>query len=154
MKTKTGLLGLLAVSAVALTFTGCMTGPGQYEYIGAKTNAVDFNGFTTEPNEYVYIYARKPGTTSWKYIGYAKSGTSPINHFGTDWYYWGKSIVVPGSCWNTGWWSATEVRATKANGTELLTFEQGFYDWFDDYTNLSDLYNDRGNGTVVTVFAD
>ena len=154
MKMKTGLLGLLAVSAVALTFSGCMTGPGQYEHIGDKTDPVNFNGFTTTPNEYVYLYARRPGTTNWEYIGWARTGSTPINQFGQDWYYWSKSQVVPNACWNTGWWSATEVRATRTGGTELLTFKQGFFEWFDDYGNLSDLYDDKGNGTVVTVFAN
>lgn len=152
-KTKT-ITGLSLAMLIAVISSGCMATPGQGEYVGKRTDNVSFSGYTLNPNETIYLYARKPGTTTWTYIGWARTGTHSYNHLGQDWYYWGRAVVIPQSCWNTGWFSASEVKATNASGTALYTFQKGFYSWFDDYNTLGDMWDDRGHGTTVTVLAD
>ena len=148
---------VMLLAGIAVLSTGCMTRPGALTHVGDRDDSVLFDGWTTNPNEYVYIYARDSTTSSWLYIGYAKTGTTAVNHFGTDWYYWNKNLVVPEICWTSGsgYWNAfSYVKATNGSGTNLLTFKEGFYDWFDDYDNLSELWDEQGWGDEVIIFAN
>lgn len=148
------ILCVALLATVSIASSGCMLSPGNNEVVDSIHSPVYFSGVTLDPNKYVYIYARPNSAASWRYIGYAKSGTIPINYFGNQWYFWQVQKVIPAADWSIGvWFSACEVRAVESGNGELLTFDAGFYSYYDEYADLGDLWNDRGHGSTATVLA-
>jgi hypothetical protein len=85
-------------------------------------------------------------------LGNARSSTSVINYEGGVWYAWGRSAVIPNSCWQPGWgYYAAEVAATNPGG-DLFTFDTGFWNYRSQYSSILDLYDARGAGTRAVVF--
>ena len=151
-KYKHGFCAALLV--LTLSSAGCMMTPGHYEVVNSIHDPVNFSGVTLEPDTHVYLFARQPGSTTWNYVGMAKSSSVPTPHLGVDWYVWQTDRVIPLGSWAIGgWFSVTEVRAIQSGGSDLLTFDAGFLDYLAEYDDLGDLWNERGHGTTALVFA-
>ena len=160
MNTKTKLfLGVTLVAAIAVSTTGCMTSHGSGEYVGSKAATQSFNGWTTNPNQEVHLYALK-GYNEWVYLGEANVGSSGYNYFGAKWYFWYRSVNVPANCWHyVGSSSPGDylaiIKAVDANGTALYYFEPGFYQYYDDYDSLGEMWSDRGvNAQSIVIYGD
>lgn len=144
---------LSLAAAAAVCASGCMTHPGNGQYIGKKHYSIQFSGFCQNPNESVAVWARINGG-GWQHLGTVKSANWPIQHQGSNWYSWAHTTVVPSWCWRAGpGFSAAELAATNYKG-DMYTFNQGFGNYFAKYSSILDMYNAEGAGTRVTVYAD
>lgn len=152
MKTlRTSCLGLLA--GLLVTSVGCMVTPGNQQIISSRTTPVEFSGYTVHPGQKIELYAMNSSNQAWTKIGETTSSTKGFEHFGTQWYYWNKSIVIPKSqwiSWGTNGMYVALVRGV-ADNNDLFTFEDGFYDYFDDYDSLEELYLEHGSPGGVEI---
>jgi hypothetical protein len=139
--------------AVLAACSGCMTNPGDGEVIGNRSTAVSFSGFTQNPNEPVAIWARHAGDGSWVWLGTTVTGSHALYLDGSAWYPWAMSRTIPSHCWRPSYgYYVAELAGTTPSG-ELYTFEQGFWNYRGQYANILEMYNERGAGTRVHVFA-
>jgi hypothetical protein len=141
-------------AALLVTSLGCMAGPGHGEIIGKRSTSISFTGFTVDPDETVRVYAKDWTTNSWHYLGSTTTDSAPYYEFGTSWYYWGTERVIPNKCWKkygTGYFA--EIKAA-ASGESLTTFEEGFYNYAEDYDDLEELYNEKAVGETAIIWAN
>ena len=134
--------------------TGCMTSPGAWEHIGSKKNPYLFSGFMTGPNEQVYLYA-KTSANQWNLVGKTTSSSTSIKHFGLNWYAWNIHTTLPGQTWhsNNNNFLAV-VQARDKDGKPLRNWEEGFYDYFMDFDNLSELWRHHAAYKEILIIAD
>ena len=85
---------------LALLSTGCMTSPGNGEYVGHRAEPVEFGGFVMEPSELIRIDARHP-TLGWRTIGWTRSERHAYNWNGQQWYPWQRTLRVPSIYWDS-----------------------------------------------------
>lgn len=152
-RTAKALTGLCLL-AITMSFSGCMTHPGDGQYVGKISNPVTFSGFLmNDPNEPVYVYARKGPGYSWNLIKSTATDTWPYLYQGQVWHYWSTQVVVPSWMWKYEGYGtfSCEVRSENTHA-DLLTFEEGFSNWWMNYDTIEEMYQDRGNGLVVKIF--
>lgn len=149
-------LSMLAVtSCLLLSNLGCMAAPGNLKEIANRSTAIEFSGFTVHPSQTVNLYVLNANST-WTKIGQVDSSDKAYEHFGTDWYFWHKSIVVPKQYWkqfgDTGGYFI--VVKGMADGNDLFSFKEGFYNYYEDYDSLQELYeeNKSPDGVKVVVW--
>lgn len=149
-------LGVLAAGLMLITTVGCMVSPGNQQVLETRFDSILFSGFTVHPEQDVEIFAQN-ANQSWVKIGQAVSEDVAYEHFDGKWYYWSKKIVVPESLWQQwgkdGGFSVI-VKAV-ADKNDLIAFEDGFYDYFDEYDSLEELYleNQSLGGANVLIWA-
>jgi hypothetical protein len=157
MKTSQGL-GILTMGLMLLSSVGCMVSPGNQEVFASRSTPIQFSGFTVHPGQHVEIFARDNSTQSWVKIGQTTSTSDAFEHFGSNWYFWKKEIVVPKSLWqkwgNDGSYSV--VLKGVADKNDLMTFKEGFYNYYEDYDSLEELYleNKSTSGIEILVWAE
>jgi hypothetical protein len=144
------LVSALAVLAVS---SGCMTNPGDGEVIGNRSTPVSFSGFTQNPNEPVAVWARRAGDGSWVWLGTTVTGSHALYLDDAAWYPWAASRAIPWECWQGVYGYYTAELAATTPGGELYTFEQGFWNYRGQYDDILTMYNERGAGTRVHVYA-
>ena len=151
------ILGL----GLALTTTGCMTGPGHGEHVGNIEGNVDFNGYLMdEPNTWVKIQAKHP-TYGWQTIGWARSKSWSVPYSGADWNPWNASIKVPLQYWtfigtdNPNGQFKAEVRAVNySTGNQLANFDAGYNEYFEYEEPLGDMWAAHGHSGAVTIYGN
>ncbi len=81
-----------------------------------------------------------------------------MTHFESKWHFWSKQIVIPNSLWKEWGTQNTYFAIVKgvADGNDLYSFEDGFYDYVQDYDNVRDLYIDHKSphGVNIIVWAE
>ena len=80
-----------------------------------------------------------------------------MQHFNSNWYPWNKELKVPKAYWkksSDGSYSAV-IKAISDNN-ELYTFQEGFYNYAQDYDNAQDLYleNKSAHGIEIVIWAN
>ena len=140
---------------LALLSTGCMTSPGNGEYVGHRAEPVEFGGFVMEPSELIRIDARHP-TLGWRTIGWTRSERHAYNWNGQQWYPWQRTLRVPSIYWDSlgyGLYRA-DIRAVQhATDGTLATFQGEFGTWFEPGETLGQMWADHGHGTSVEIYA-
>ena len=156
MRLMTRLAAPVLLSMTCLLSTGCMTSPGNLEFVGSKNDPVEFNGYCQQPNRWVRIEAKHLGSGVWETIGWAKSGSHRFHYSGEDFYYWSNDVPLADRYWTffeERYFAEVRVRDF-LTGDELYTFDAGFYSYFDPSESLGDLWIDHGHGTTATIFAN
>ncbi len=149
---------VLAVCLLLLSSVGCMVTPGDQQVFASRETPIQFTGFTINPGRRVDLYAKNPTTQGWDKIGQVYSATGAMQHFNTNWYPWNKELKVPKFYWkkwgNSGSYSA--VLKAISDNTEMYTFQEGFYNYAQDYDNAQDLFleNKSAHGIELLVWAN
>lgn len=130
-----------------------MVGPGDQQIFEGRTESIPFSGFTVHPGQKIELFAKHPSTQNWVKIGETESTKDPYDYFDTKWYYWKKEVVVPKEFWLQ--WGKDGGFSTILKGTadknDLFTFKEGFYNYFEDYASLEELYFENKSQTGVEI---
>ena len=106
-----------------------------------------------DPNEEVYLYAKR-SANEWELVGKTTSSSTVIKHFGLNWYSWNIVTTLPEHVWHphSSKFIAV-VQARDKDGKPLKNWKEGFYDYFMDYDDLSELWCRFGEYDEVPIFA-
>lgn len=147
--------GMRTIFAVALLLSavGCMVSPGDYEILESHKKPIQFTGFTIRPGQRVEIFAKNIANDSWVKIGQTESSSEAMKHFGTDWYFWRTEILVPKALWTPWGNSGGYVAILKgvADKSDLMTFKEGFYNYYEDYDSVEELFLENKSTTGVEI---
>lgn len=148
---------VLTVCLLLLSSVGCMVNPGDQQVFASRETAIQFSGFTINPGRKVNLYAKNHTTQGWDNIDDVNSATGAMQHFDMNWYPWHKELKVPKANWkksSNGKYFAV-LKAVSENN-DLYTFQEGFYDYAQDYDNARDLYleNKSAHGIEIVVWAN
>jgi hypothetical protein len=148
---------VLTVCLLLLSSVGCMVNPGDQQVFASRETPIPFSGFTINPGRRVDLYAKNATTNVWTKIDHVYSGTGPMQHFNSNWYPWNKELKVPKAYWkksSDGSYSA--VLKAISDNNELYTFQEGFYNYAQDYDNAQDLYleNKSAHGIEIVIWAN
>lgn len=142
------LIGLLIITA-----TGCMVSPGDQQAFADRTKPIAFSGFTVRPGQKIELFAMVPTTGAWEKFGEASSNEDIFEYFGAKWHFWNQSAVVPKKYWfqwgKGGGYSA--VIKAMADKNDLFTFKEGFYNYYEDYDSVQELFLENRSQTGVEI---
>lgn len=150
-------LSMFSILAFTISLsTGCMVTPYTGQLLKTRSETVEFSGYSRYPEDTVKIWARNSATGQWGLIGTTKSRTTKTSMYGGDWYYWSKKLSVPAQYWTepSSVLKASAILKATIGPDDLYCFEEGFYDYFDDYDNVLDLWEEHGRGQMVWIASE
>lgn len=150
------LCGLMLMSVVVASLTGCMIAPLDGETLPDKTTPLWFLGATPSPNQIMHIEVYNHRTEGWDIIGHTTTATHKLEAHGMNWYLWSCEVQI--SEYEFYWTRDTtgeyaEVRAkrfedaTDYEGLSVLTFKS--WEWAPDEM-LSTFYDRHGSGDTIS----
>ncbi|MCA9178217.1 MAG: hypothetical protein KDB14_27320 [Planctomycetales bacterium] len=116
----------LNAMALAAVCTGCMTSPGDGEFIGTPDTAVQFEGVSGYSDEWIAIQAWNSAELDWDTIGYTLTDEVAVAGTDGELFAWSKSVALGDEHWI--WWGShykANVRAVVYYTGEICYAESG-----------------------------
>lgn len=141
-----------ALSLLLAATVGCMVEPGDGKILSKRSESIRFAGWALKPNQSVVVKALNQKTGIYEPIGTTKTTNVTYDHFGTTWYRWQLNRVVPNDYWVPFFGNhMAEVKATIDN-TDALCWEEGFYNYMQDYSSLQEMYEEHHAAGETSMF--
>lgn len=141
-----------ALSLLLAATVGCMVEPGDGKILSKRSESIRFAGWALKPNQSVKVMAFNQTTGIYDTIGTTTTTNVTYDQFGTTWYRWQINRVVANKYWVPffGHYMA-DVKATIDN-TDAICWEEGFYDYIQDYDSLQEMYEEHQAAGETNMF--
>ncbi len=134
--------------------TGCIGSPTDGARIGTRTTSIPFNGYHNAAATIIRVEAQNPATGVFANIASATSGSGFTSAFGTSWYPWSTSVVVPSTYWRVGRTGARALVRARTDGAGYVTLyglEEGWTACADPAGSVTKFRDECTTGNTAAI---